>query len=406
MSNKALGFIFEHSNTKGSARVLMLAIADMANDEGECYPGRAYLAAKVNVSERQLTTLIRDCEELGELRVFQRSQSDEDNRTNKYYIVGLYDASRVNNLRDPQPRPRRKVDENAEHRFRYLHENTRTPLPVVDENTRTPLPVVDENTRTPLPVVSGGHRKTASGGRGKTASGGRGKTASGGRGKTASTNPLHITQHTTQTKEPKIAAAKTAAAAPRSAPPSIIQSPSEPATSIPSPSKPKKQKSEQPAAAPDDPKKQRDAALAELIAAWKDTTGDLNPNVYANKTIRAGAGAMVDAGITVQDVTAYLDDLTTDDWWSSRAVPFSHVVSNIQAWKREAEVYANYEVPKPDLPETDLTWEELRAMGEELKKTLAERNSLRAVIARADAEYQSPFDRLRDHMAARGEQLP
>ena len=379
MSNKALGFIFEHSNTKGSARVLMLAIADMANDEGECYPGRAYLAAKVNVSERQLTTLIRDCEELGELRVFQRSQSAEDNRTNKYYIVGLYDASRVNNLRDPQPRPRRKVDENAEHRFRYLHENTRTPLPVVDENTRTPLP-----------VVSGGHRKTAS----------------GGRGKTASTNPLHITQHTTQTKEPKIAAAKTAAAAPRSAPPSIIQSPSEPATSIPSPSKPKKQKSEQPAAAPDDPKKQRDAALAELIAAWKDTTGDLNPNVYANKTIRAGAGAMVDAGITVQDVTAYLDDLTTDDWWSSRAVPFSHVVSNIQAWKREAEVYANYEVPKPDLPETDLTWEELRAMGEELKKTLAERNSLRAVIARADAEYQSPFDRLRDHMAARGEQLP
>lgn len=209
--------------------------------------------------------------------------------------------------------------------------------------------------------------------------------------------------HSEQEKK-KIAAAKTAAAAPRSAPPSIIQSPSEPATLPPS-TKPKKQKPEPPASS-DDPKKQRDAALAELIAAWKDSTGDLNPNVYANKTIRAGAGAMVDAGITVQDVTAYLDDLTTDDWWSSRAVPFSHVVSNIQAWKREAEVYANYEVPKPDLPETDLTWEELRAMGEELKKTLAERNSLQAVIARADAEYKSPGDRLRDHMAARGEQLP
>ena len=219
------------------------------------------------------------------------------------------------------------------------------------------------------------------------------------------TRRIHNTESLQKTEEKnteKIAAAKTAAAAPRSAPPSI-NSPSEPAT-LPPTTKSKKQKSEPPAA-PDDPKKQRDAALVDLIAAWKDSTGDLNPNAYANKTIRAGAGAMVDAGITVQDVTAYLDGLMYDDWWSSRAVPFSHVVSNIQAWKRENEIYApvNYEVPKPDLPETDLTWEELRAMGEELKKTLAERNSLQAVIARADAEYQSPFDRLREDMIARGE---
>ena len=384
MSNKALSYVFEHSKAKGSARVLMLAIADMANDDGECYPGRAHLAMKVNVSERQLTSLIRDCEELGELRVFQRSHSAEDQRTNKYYIAGLYDARRVSNLRDPQPRQRRKVDENAEARFRYLHTDTGTPLPVVDENTRTPLPVFSE-----------GHENTASGG--------HRNTASGGHRNTASTKPSHITLTIEpKEKDSKIAAAKSAAAAPRSAPASIIQSPSEPATSTPSTSKPKKKTSEPPAAVPDD-KKQRDAALVALIKAWKDSTGDLNPNAYANKTWRAGAAAMVDAGLTPEDVARYLDDLNEDSFWGGRAVPFMHVVSNIQAWKRDSAVYTNYEIPRPDLPETDLSWEELRAMGEELKKTLAERNSLQAVIARADAEYKSPADRLREHMR---EQLP
>lgn len=107
MSNKALGYIFTHSKTKGSARVLMLAIADMANDDGECYPGRSNLAKKVNVSERQLSNLVRDCEVMGELRVYQRSHSAEDHRTNKYYIVGLYDekrAAKTRTAKAPEPR--------------------------------------------------------------------------------------------------------------------------------------------------------------------------------------------------------------------------------------------------------------------------------------------------------------
>lgn len=148
MSNKALSYIFEHSETKGSARVLMLTIADMANDDGECYPGKAKLAAKVNVSERQLTTLIRDCEALGELRVFQRSHSAEDHRTNKYYIVGMYDEKRETKIRTPKPRTRRKVDKKAADRFRQLAKDSGTPLPVSETGHKN--------------TASGGHENTAS----------------------------------------------------------------------------------------------------------------------------------------------------------------------------------------------------------------------------------------------------
>jgi hypothetical protein len=114
MSNKALDYVFTHSKTKGSARVLMLAIADMANDDGECYPGRANLAKKVNVSERQLSNLVRDCEVMGELRVYQRSHSAEDHRTNKYYIVGLYDEKRAAKTRTAKARKAREFPKPAE----------------------------------------------------------------------------------------------------------------------------------------------------------------------------------------------------------------------------------------------------------------------------------------------------
>lgn len=125
MSNKALSYVFANSKTKGSARVLMLAIADMANDDGECYPGRANLADKVNVGERQLSNLIRDCELIGELRVYQRSHSAEDHRTNKYYIVGLYDEKRATKTRTakvPKPRSFPKPEESKEgHEKRVSH---------------------------------------------------------------------------------------------------------------------------------------------------------------------------------------------------------------------------------------------------------------------------------------------
>lgn len=107
MSNKALSYIFEHSKTKGSARVLMLAIADMANDEGECWPGKARLEKKINVTLRNVIKLVQECERMGELAVIERPDA-----TNRYVIVGLAKDDRLKGARSPRDKwtPAEKVD--------------------------------------------------------------------------------------------------------------------------------------------------------------------------------------------------------------------------------------------------------------------------------------------------------
>lgn len=97
MSNKALAYVFEHSKTKGSARVLMLAIADMANDDGECWPGKARLEKKVNVTLRNVIKLIQECERQGELAVIERPDT-----TNRYAIVGMAKEETLRLAREPR----------------------------------------------------------------------------------------------------------------------------------------------------------------------------------------------------------------------------------------------------------------------------------------------------------------
>lgn len=106
MSNKAINYVFENSKTVGSARVLMLAIADMANDDGECWPGKAKLHKKVNVSVRMITRLIQECERLGELGVVAGGEG----QTNRYLVIGIAAEQRIEKARparEKKPRAKR-----------------------------------------------------------------------------------------------------------------------------------------------------------------------------------------------------------------------------------------------------------------------------------------------------------
>lgn len=101
-----------------------------------------------------------------------------------------------------------------------------------------------------------------------------------------------------------------------------------------------------PSAVETDPKKLRDQGIVAFIQSWKDATGNLNPNAFANKTWRAGAGAMYDAGLTASDVTDYVHDLTTnDEFWGGKSIPFMHVVDNIRAWRK---ANPDYRATAPD----------------------------------------------------------
>lgn len=62
--------IWEHSQADGSARLLLLAIADHANDDGTgAWPSVASLAQKTHISERNVQRLCRTLADLGELDV-------------------------------------------------------------------------------------------------------------------------------------------------------------------------------------------------------------------------------------------------------------------------------------------------------------------------------------------------
>lgn len=68
MSIALMSAIWKASPAKGSGLLLLLAIADFANDDGVAYPAIATLAAKTRLSERNVQYLLRQLEEEGELR--------------------------------------------------------------------------------------------------------------------------------------------------------------------------------------------------------------------------------------------------------------------------------------------------------------------------------------------------
>jgi Helix-turn-helix domain len=72
MSIKVMTEVWESSNTKGGARLVLLALADYANDEGYCHPGVERLALKSALTERNVQFILRDLEARGELVTLQR----------------------------------------------------------------------------------------------------------------------------------------------------------------------------------------------------------------------------------------------------------------------------------------------------------------------------------------------
>lgn len=70
MSHRSTAAVYDHSRSKGSARLVLLAMADEANDQGllTAYRrSRSWLARKANVDAGTVRRAIRDLEELGEI---------------------------------------------------------------------------------------------------------------------------------------------------------------------------------------------------------------------------------------------------------------------------------------------------------------------------------------------------
>jgi helix-turn-helix protein len=83
MSISIMTLVWSESQHKGSELLLLLAIADNANDQGVAYPSLRTLAKKTRMSRRNVIFLIKKLAESGELRV---GIGTGPRRTNTYYV--------------------------------------------------------------------------------------------------------------------------------------------------------------------------------------------------------------------------------------------------------------------------------------------------------------------------------
>ncbi|SLN77280.1 helix-turn-helix domain-containing protein [Oceanibacterium hippocampi] len=67
MSLRAISYVFDHSLAEGKARLVLLALADYADENWIAYPSVKRLAAKTRISERGIFRFLGDLQKAGEL---------------------------------------------------------------------------------------------------------------------------------------------------------------------------------------------------------------------------------------------------------------------------------------------------------------------------------------------------
>lgn len=91
MSIKLMTQVWDASTFKGNTKLVMLCLADFANDEGFCWPSVGTVAKKCTVSSSTVKAQIRDLIRAGFLKVQQRLKRTEDgkvtNDSNVYQII-------------------------------------------------------------------------------------------------------------------------------------------------------------------------------------------------------------------------------------------------------------------------------------------------------------------------------
>jgi hypothetical protein len=87
MSIKIMTRVWEQSKQGSSQLLLLLAIADNANDSGFAWPGQEYLAKKIRMNKKSIPRLAKKLQEAGEL--FVHNRADEGKVTQYIVTVGM-----------------------------------------------------------------------------------------------------------------------------------------------------------------------------------------------------------------------------------------------------------------------------------------------------------------------------
>lgn len=149
MSVRVMAWVWEHSKSVGSDRLVLLAIADCANDAGrDAYPAMSTIARKANVDKRTAQRSVRALVELGELAVHENAGP---HGTHRYRL--LMDAGRQS-ATGGNPPPRQDATPGESPRVADDHSGISS-LKGRQAATRTVL----EPSSTPQPPASGGRQR-------------------------------------------------------------------------------------------------------------------------------------------------------------------------------------------------------------------------------------------------------
>jgi hypothetical protein len=84
MSIKIMTAVWEHSSQSGNSLLLLLALADFANDGGICWPSVETLATKARVSDRTVQRMIQKLIAEGELEIVEKGGG---RRSHRYRVL-------------------------------------------------------------------------------------------------------------------------------------------------------------------------------------------------------------------------------------------------------------------------------------------------------------------------------
>jgi hypothetical protein len=88
MSNQAINWALSDTKTKGSERIVLLVLANRANDKNQCWPGFDSISRDAKISRRQVIKIIKRLESLGIITIQHRSDGPK-NITNFYTLNGV-----------------------------------------------------------------------------------------------------------------------------------------------------------------------------------------------------------------------------------------------------------------------------------------------------------------------------
>ena len=97
MSVKIMARVWAHSQQKGGELLVMLALADFANDAGESWPSIPTLAEKARLAERHARRVLRNLESAGEIR--RVGSNGGRNRRNHYFITVIENPDKITLLK-------------------------------------------------------------------------------------------------------------------------------------------------------------------------------------------------------------------------------------------------------------------------------------------------------------------